>query len=297
MKKIFFIFLYFLPIFVYSQGGKSGLKFLLSYDSRLTSLGESFTTNSEGASAILGNPSGLLTKGKTNLELGIKQYIQNVSTQFLLAQTNINENMAIGFHILNTGVPDIEIRTRPGGPEGYFSSQDLSTGLSFAYLLLSDLKVGITAKYLYEKIFIDENSGFGIDFGANYKVSNEINLGCSFNNLGKMSKLKYNSTTLPATISIGSSYILHIPEINSKSIFILDIHDNIFDDMLHMSIGAEINYGDLISLRLGYITGYETKDFTAGIGIKYKFLNLDYSYVPFSMSFGDSHTITLGFEF
>ena len=49
--------------------------------------------------------------------------------------------------------------------------------------------VGITGKMLYEKIFIDEASGFGLDLGGNYSYNN-FSVAAVVSNIGSMNSLK-----------------------------------------------------------------------------------------------------------
>jgi hypothetical protein len=297
MKKLFFLFLIGYTSIAFSQAGKSGLKFLNFSESRLVSLGESFVTTSINSSATVGNPSLLVFSNKSDIKIGIMKYIENIDNQFLFAKTELFDNFSIGFHIISTEVPDMEYRTQPGEAQSTFSSQDLSTGLSFAYKISDDIYAGMTAKYVFEKIFIEENDGIAFDLGGAYKPVKNLLIGLSINNIGKTSKMVNESTSLPTTISFGGNYLFEFPELNIGSLAIFEFHNNIIENKTHLSFGGEFMYNNQIFFRLGYISGYESKGLTTGMGLRYKFLNLDYSFVPFSLNFGSSNIITLGFEF
>jgi hypothetical protein len=49
-------------------------------------------------------------------------------------------------------------------------------------------------------------------------------------------------------------------------------------------------------LRFGYQTGIDTRGFSAGMGIRYSIVTIDYAYVPFSLQVGNSHLISIGFD-
>jgi hypothetical protein len=295
MKKHIFFLLVFIPISLFSQGGNSGMKFLLSSNSRISAMGESYITLSENASAVLGNPAGLMKNDKTNIELGVRQYIQDISTQYVLVKTRLSDIFSLGFHLLSSQVPDIEIRTKPGEPEGTFTSQDLSTGLSLGFKYNDNIHLGITAKYLFEKIYVNESSGYAIDFGTKYIFSDNITFCAALNNLGKMDD-DY-SVDLPTTLGIGSLYNLPITDFSSNLLFSLEAHNNFLDKKLHLSVGFEPSYNDIFCLRFGYITGYDSKGFSAGMGLKYRQFDVSYSYTPFLLDLGNSHNISIGFNF
>ena len=71
-------------------------------------------------------------------------------------------------------------------------------------------------------------------------------------------------------------------------------------DDLHIHFGGEYFYNNIIALRFGYMTGYEAKGITAGLGIFWEGLNFDYAFLPYSFSsynLGSAHTISLMYSF
>jgi hypothetical protein len=61
------------------------------------------------------------------------------------------------------------------------------------------------------------------------------------------------------------------------------------------SLGADLNFQNLLQLRAGYGSGNDLTGFSYGAGIHYGFLELDYSYIPMKLDFGNSQTFTLSF--
>ena len=66
---------------------------------------------------------------------------------------------------------------------------------------------------------------------------------------------------------------------------------------MHVNLGGEAGYKDFIFLRAGYQSGFENKNISTGIGLKYKGICLDYAFVPHSSSFGISNSLSIGFSF
>lgn len=68
-------------------------------------------------------------------------------------------------------------------------TRNLSTGISFGYKVTPNFSLGVTGKYLYEKIYVDEASGLAFDFGTNY-WKGLWNLALVISNVGSMSELE-----------------------------------------------------------------------------------------------------------
>jgi hypothetical protein len=71
-----------------------------------------------------------------------------------------------------------------------FDSRNFITNVVYGYQF-DMLKIGITAKYIYEKIEFEDASGFAFSTGI-YKddfIAENLDFGLSLNNLGSMSKM------------------------------------------------------------------------------------------------------------
>jgi hypothetical protein len=69
------------------------------------------------------------------------------------------------------------------------------------------------------------------------------------------------------------------------------------EDNTHLHTGVEVNYQELVSFRLGYLTGYETRAFTAGLGLHRGIFKLDYGFSPQSQDLNSGHTLSIEVEF
>jgi hypothetical protein len=276
--------------------GNTGLAFLkLGITSRAISLGEAVVSNTNDASATHYNPAALFNGSKINLVFMHNEQILGARTEFLAGKITGNK-FAFGFSLNNTAVDDIEVREIPGQPLETFNAQNFAMGLSIGYKVNKELSLGITGKFLFEKIYVDNASGFAVDLGGLYSKE-QLSLGLAISNLGSMSELRNQSTKLPVSVRGGGSYLLFIPGLTSALRIGVDGYKVLDGGKMHANAGAEFLYKDFLALRVGYQSGYENKSLTTGIGIKYKSVNLDYAFVPYKFSLGSSHTITLGTNF
>lgn len=285
--------------FVFAQNdgaGNTGLAFLkLGVTSRAVSLGEAVVSSTNDASATHYNPAALFNGSRVNLVFMHNEQILGVRTEFLAGKIKMDK-LALGFSVNNTSVDNIEVREIPGEPLEKFTAQNFAMGFSVGYKVNDMLQLGVTGKFLFEKIFVDNASGLAIDFGGLY-TKDKLSVGASISNLGSMSQLRNESSKLPSSVRLGGSYLFDIPGISSNLRVSIDGYKVLDGGKLHANTGAELLYKDFLAIRAGYQSGYENKSLTTGIGLKYKSFNLDYAFVPYKYSLGSSHTITLGTDF
>jgi hypothetical protein len=91
--------------------------------------------------------------------------------------------------------------------------------------------------------------------------------------------------------------LIDIPKLGSNLRIGVDGYKVLEGGSVHANVGAEFLYKDFLAIRAGYQSGYENKNLTTGIGLKYKAFNLDYAFVPYRFSQGSSHTVTIGTNF
>lgn len=276
--------------------GNTGLAFLkLGITSRSIALGEAVVSSTGDASATHYNPAALFNGSNVNLIFMHNKQILGARTEFLAGKIK-GSKFAFGFSLNNTAVDDIEVREIPGQPIETFNAQNFAMGLSLGYKVNEMLSLGITGKFLFEKIYVDNASGFAVDLGGLYKKE-RLSVGLAISNLGSMSELRNVSSKLPVSVRGGASYLVPITGLQSGLLIGVDGYKVLDGGKMHANAGAEFLYKDFLALRVGYQSGYENKGLTTGIGLKYKSINLDYAFVPYKYSLGSSHTITLGTNF
>jgi hypothetical protein len=300
MKKVIIILLTVFSsgtLFAQNDGAaNTGLSFLkLGATSRAVSLGEAVVSNSEDASAVHYNPAALFLGSNVNVLFMHNEQILGIRTEYFAGKFKLDK-LALGFNVNNTSVSDIQVREIPGPPQTTFTSQDIELGFSGAYKVTEALQLGLTAKFLYEKIFVDNSDGYAFDFGGLY-TRDKLSIGAAFANIGHMNNLRSQSTILPSSFRMGASYLFPLQGIGATLRILADGYKILNGGIIHANGGAEFVYKDLLSIRVGYQSGYEDRNITTGIGIKYKVFNLDYAFVPYKYSLGNSHTLTLGTSF
>ncbi len=291
--KFFFLFTIG-ATFLFSQNIQTGLSFLkLSANARSSGMGEAVTAISNDHSSFYFNPSSIRSSNRSQVTVSHRNGFAETTTEYLGATIPGND-ITIAFSALTTSVNGIEVRLQPGEAEGTFDARNGMLGVGAAINLSNDLLLGFTGKLLYEKIFVDEASGYAFDGGILYTFDENINIGFSTTNFGHMGLLRSERSVVPATVRVGASYHTSL----SSDISLLaasDIVKTINDNGIHSHLGAEAIYNSMFALRTGYQTGYETKSFSGGVGILYGIIRFDYAFVPNNGAFTPNHLFSLSF--
>jgi len=204
---------------------------------------------------------------------------------------------SLAFSIANTSVDDIEIRDIPGPAIGTFNFQSTSFQLTYATKLTESISVGISPKYIYEKNFTDESSGYGIDAGILYSPSiDHLILGLSLTDIGSLSAYRTEEIDLPTVIRIGCTYSIPLDKtilIRAATSFSSELNTSI----KHFNLGGEMIYDNTLFARIGFQTGYDLRNISAGLGLCYNVAVIDYAYIPFSGEAGNAHIMSICFNF
>jgi hypothetical protein len=272
----------------------TGLSFLkLGVGARSIAMGEAFASLTDDGTAFIYNPARLSVTENNNVTVMHNKSMTDLITNFVGAKFRIGK-VGLGIGLLQSSVEGIEVRNIPGAALDRFDAQNFSGGLSASMEVYKNLYVGLTGKLLYEKIYVDEASGFGFDIGTNYLINN-ISLSLVIANIGSMNELRSVSTKVPTSVRFGGAYTYRKNNLSFAGA--LEGFKVIDGGLFHANIGGEAGYKDFIFIRLGYQLNYENKGFSTGLGIKYKSLYLDYAFSPYSSSFGTGNSVSLGFNF
>jgi hypothetical protein len=278
---------------LYTQQGTTGLSFLKNgVGARAQAMGEASAAMFSDPTVIFFNPANIACFEDVRIHFTHKSWMKDMNTDYI-AVTAPWKSLNFGLSINSTGIDDIELRTVPGDPEGYFSARNIAIGLTTAFKVHPDIGFGITAKYLYEKIYVDEASGYAFDAGGYYRTPWKVDVAFSISNIGSMSALKDEATKLPLVFRFGAGYELPWKSIDGVVSLSADLVSFPIEETYHIHAGTEILMKDVVAFRVGYISGYETRSISVGLGIHYRFLSLGYAYIPFNNNFQSSHTLSL----
>lgn len=295
--KLFFLMLLSINVFAQSAG-ETGLAFLKNgFGARNVAMSDFGAVANNDLTALNYNPSLLAFNDKTQISFTHNSLFQDENSEMLAASFKaFGLPFAVGVN--TTSISGIEVRTQPGDPLAIFSAHYFAGSISTAYKFTDNISAGISYKYLYEGLYTDESNGNAVDFGLTYnQLINGLTLGASYRNIGSMNILKNEATVLPADLRVGASYNYPLAESKMDFTVLAGYQNYTKQNESHVYVGGECVYDQTFSLRAGYVTNDYTKSFSAGFGVFWKGINLDYAYVPSKYQLGDSHIITMIYSF
>jgi hypothetical protein len=299
MKKLIFLFFICTVSALPQSAGNSGMAFLkFGYGARNIAMGDAGTSVANDVTALFYNPAKLADNYESELIFMHNEWIQDVRSEMFGAKSVLfGLPVAIGFNV--TSISDIEARTTSTPePLSTFDANYFFGSISTGFNLLEDISLGVTAKYLYEGLFTDEATGYGFDFGLNHKTQLEgLSLSIVIKNIGMMNSLRKEETKLPAEFRVGPSYIVNSEDSDFGLTVATELHKYFDTDNIHLNFGMEVIYNKFIALRGGYQSGYESRHYTAGLGLLWGSLKLDYAFLPFSFGLGSANLFSLQLKF
>lgn len=265
----------------------------LPASARLAALGESLVAEPGDLGAVMTNPANLLRSENLAILLTHNEWIQDLRSEHISFGQPFSFG-TLGLSISSTSIREIEIRDRPGPALATFTARSTALQFSYATSLREQLVLGTSAKVLYEKMYVDEATGFAVDLGILYLLPvRGLVAGVSLTNIGSTSALAAETVALPRQASIGASYrfILEGFTLTVSSLFAREDRP----ERNRLSTGFEAVFQQDFAFRVGYQTGYASRSLSAGLGVRYSVLTFDYGFIPFSYNLGTAHLFTIGF--
>jgi hypothetical protein len=278
------------------KAGTSGLSFLkFGMGAKAVGMGEAFTAQSGEVTSSWWNPAGLSGIKEIQVSFTHNQWFQDITVEHFASALNFGKN-TLGLSLTMGKVPDIQKREGPSAePIALFDAHDLDFSLCFARTIKKGIAVGLSAKWLYEKIDIYSASGWGFDLGGIYSPKENLKFGLVILNLGQEIKFEKEKFSLPTLYKMGVTYLVEKKNINSDFVFGFDLVKP-RDDEVQVHLGGEVSLYQALKMRLGYQSGSDEKDFSFGLGTKFKQYSIDYAYLPYKSNLGSVHSVSLNIE-
>jgi hypothetical protein len=283
--------------FLNSTSPSVGMSFLkIGMGARAVSLGGAYSSLVRDPTAVYWNPAAVVYSKGIDFNFSHLMLMEGVRYEFFALSTG-DGKQGIGVGMGGVFYGDMELRgeTPSQDPIGMFTAYSFLIKLSYGRSFGNDLVAGTSVTGILEKIYVYSTRAYAFDVGMRYQLPIARPLCVSLNVMNLGPKILYEKETyrLPLTGRLGSSYsvkrgrvvITGVAEV-SKSI----------DAPLASGIGIETEISWL-SLRGGY--RYHEKNvlsWSAGLGIRYRFLSIDYSLSPYGMDLGKKHCISLNVD-
>lgn len=294
MQRFLFVLFFCSPL---SLSAQTGLSFLqLGVTAREQALANAGTASAQSAAATYYNPALLPFSERSHILFSQSFWLLDTYASYAAASFNYRQS-ALGVSLFWLTVNDIPIRTRPTlMPEGTFAAHNLVASLAYSRNLTDNFAIALTGKFLFERIFIDDATGFAFDLSGLFRPLPELTIGAALQNLGAMNALASEATRLPTLLRFGAAYQLRFSSLESTALLEANLV-SVFSDATQLSLGAEFAFRELLWLRVGTMVGNAARTFSAGLGIKWSSFTFDYAFIPFSSQLGSANILTLQFRY
>ncbi len=189
---------------------------------------------------------------------------------------------------------DFERRSGAGPePEGSFRLDDLALGVTVSGNVTEHLSGGLALRRVQEKIDTKDSKGWCGDLGLAWKKG-AWTMQAAAQNLGSVSAFQVEDVTLPRTMSLAAAWSGTLPLAGWEATAQASLR-HLRDDEAHPHLGLELRPAPGLSLRGGWMGGYEDRSITAGVGFAWRQARLDYGWLPFSSALDDVHRFTFSF--
>ncbi len=309
------------------KGTAGAEQLLIPVGARSIATSGAFNSHFSGLESVYYNPGGLDRMNGTEAMFSMMSYIADINVSYFAIGTKTDfGSIALTYKALDFGDIPVTTTSNPDGTGQNYSPSYFVLGLTYSKLITDRVSAGATFSLINEGIMNTSATGWAIDFGVQYRFSQNFSLGVTVKNIGgNMSytgeELKqkvevpgaalgggkgvYEVDTeefqIPSYFDLSLGYTFDFDESNNLSVAGTFRNNNTFEDYLHM--GLEYDFMNVVYLRGGYSVPMEADDYaiyswTAGAGVNFTFadalnLKFDYAFRPVSEFPTDNHVFTL----
>lgn len=284
----------------------SGFNFLkIGTGAKALGMGGAYSAIADGKDAMYWNAAGLSEVRDSEIGTTYMDYVVGIKSGYVSYALPLNgkSGLGIALNYLDYGkIQETSAEDITGETLSEFSAYDLAYSIGYGTKIGDRLAVGLNVGMVKEKIKDYEAQGIMGDAGLKYSlVPGKIELGLVGKNIGAQTKAFISEKgDLPTEYHLGVGY-----KLNEGLVLGLEgVNDS---NNSSVRAGAEYNWRQMVSLRMGFNslinsdlkTGSSkdsTTGFSGGLGLAYRGINIDYSYLPFN-ELGDVHRMSLGLKF
>jgi hypothetical protein len=179
----------------------------------------------------------------------------------------------------------------PYSQTGTFTNHDGALMLGYGMRVADNVTIGLGVKGIFQSLAGVSAYGGAADIGIYAKLQ-MVDVGFAVRNIGTKIKFTDTAQALPLQVLLGAG--VHVTD----EFLVTASGGSVGEGETQFSVGAEYRYS-FVAFRAGYRTGFADltgtmKGLTAGLGLNFSGIRLDYAYNAFG-DLGGVHLISLGF--
>lgn len=273
----------------FGADGHSAPHLRMGVGARAMGFGTAFTAIADDATANYYNPAGLVQIDHVEVTF---MYAANMAVDRNLNYIGYAQWLgtgALGIAWINAGMQDMPQYDDLGQRTGTDSYSDNTIMFSYA-VEAGSFMVGGTAKILAQNTLGESATGFGVDLGGKFMVTDNVHAALMIRDIGS----QYGNTDVPLDWRFGTA--VYALDGGLKVGFDVGKTQHIEDLKLYLGAeyGMEFHPGYSAFFRAG-LDDVERRGYCAGLGIAVPYVTFDYTYVTEKdeMAFGNNHRVSV----
>lgn len=275
-------------------------------------LGNSMVATNQGILGLYWNPGSIAYTEGTEFLVSQVNWIADTRVSFAgITQSLGFGSIGLSLTALTMGEMEITTENAPGGTGAFFNAGSYAVGFTYGMKIIDRFSFGGTIKYIYEYIWETNGSALLFDLGSVYQTDfYNMRIGMRLANFGGNVKFKGDPIDnkpkviensgisypydprldrispeyqLPQLFNVGIS--MDPVQMDGHKLSILASVNDPNDNNTQLSFGSEYVWQEMLFIRLGYKSGYDEQNISAGLGVKVNVGNLtpqiDFAYSSF----------------
>jgi len=292
--------------------GTSGADFMdINIGSRPAAMGGAFVAAADDVNSPEWNPAGLALIPRDEASFTHLLYIADISYEGLAAAGPIDRYSGWGLSVNYLWQPPFDSTQNDfGAPtQAAATGYDLAVGASYAMNLgsyetldfnISNISLGASLKLIDESLSGSSGDALYADLGLLGELYPGVRVGFLIQNFGTTISYGGASDPAPANTKLGLAWAKTINDANRFEVT-ADLNHPVDASNLDYvrwreNFGLEYWLFNTLALRGGYQVGYDLTGLTAGLGFRWKSLELDYAFVPYG-DLGYTNRVSLVYDF
>ncbi|MBI2619871.1 MAG: PorV/PorQ family protein [Ignavibacteriales bacterium] len=302
-----------------SNAGTTAATFLeIPVGAAAVGMGGAFVSLANDGSALYWNVAGSALLPKSEVIIVHTNWIADSKFDFAGLVLPLGSFGTLGFSLTSLSMGDMKVRTveMPDGTGEFFSAGDLAGAVSYSRTLTDRFAVGMTLKYIQQRIWHESASAFAVDIGTLFRTDlfGGMVIGASLSNFGTRmqmagrdtryfirldpsktgsndripSNIEMDTWDLPLLFQLGVSTDVVKSDANRWTVTVDALHPS--DNYESLNVGTEVVFEEFLFLRGGYKSLFLNDaegGMSFGVGVKSSALfsgpslSFDYAYRDF----------------
>jgi hypothetical protein len=274
-----------------AAGTSGGLILTQGAGARAQALAETGAGASGTVDSLYWNPAGMAAVSGLQAQATYLVGLEESAFQQLMAAYPLGGVGTIGLGLSLQQGGNLELDQADGSFTSVQSLSDWAVSLGYGFQVSPGLRAGAVVKMLNSTL-IEKYTGtaWAADLGLQIDAAPGLSLGAAVQNIGTEITYETEGDPLPLTLRAGAVYTTKLAASHELAFLADGLKVNDHDFALH--VGAEYAYAGLLAARLGYKAGYDLEGLTAGLGVRWSVLQLDYAF-GLMQELNSTHRITL----